>query len=98
MVDDIMWSDWLDYGEEQISKTPQESGVYMMHAAMKILYIGSSANLKQTILESLNNNCTKDAKRFRYSVISDHERTKTQLLKEYQEKHDGKLPRCMESS
>jgi len=98
MMNDITWSDWLDYSQEQISKTPQEPGVYMMHAAMKILYIGNSVNLRQTILESLSNNCTKDAKRFRYSVISDHEKTKTQLLKEYQEKHDGKLPRCMESS
>ena len=98
MVDDITWSDWLDYSEEQISKIPQEPGVYMMHAAMKILYIGNSTNLRQTILESLNDNCTKVAKRFRYSAIINHEETKTQLLKEYQEKHDGKLPRCMESS
>ena len=98
MADSIVWSDWLDYSEEQISKTPQEPGVYMMHAAMKILYIGNATNLRQTILESLNDNCTKDAKRFRYSAISNHDETKMQLLKEYQEKHDGKLPRCMESS
>lgn len=97
MTDGLTWSDWLDYNIEQISKIPQESGIYMMHAAMKILYIGNSTNLKQTILESLDDNCTKDAKRFRYSVISNHEETKMQLLKEYQEKHDGKLPRCMES-
>lgn len=98
MVDNIMWSDWLDYSKEQISKTPQEPGIYMMHAAMKILYIGNSDNLRQTILESLNDNCIKDAKRFRYSAITNHEEAKTQLLKEYQEKHDGKLPKCMESS
>lgn len=98
MADNITWSDWLDYSKEQISKTPEESGVYMMHAAMKILYIGNSDNLRQTILESLNDNCTKDAKRFRYSAIINHEEIKTQLLKEYQEKHDGKLPKCMESA
>ena len=98
MTDDLTWSDWLDYNIEQISKIPQEPGIYMMHAAMKILYIGNSTNLKQTILESLDDNCTKDAKRFRYLVISNHEETKMQLLKEYQEKHDGKLPRCMESA
>jgi hypothetical protein len=67
-----------------------------MHAAMKILYIGKTTNLRQTILESLNDSCTKDAKRFKYSTTSEHEQIGTQLLKEYQEKHDGKLPKCME--
>ena len=36
---EISWSDWLDYNQDEISKTPQEPGIYMMHAAMKILYI-----------------------------------------------------------
>ena len=97
MVDNITWSDWLDFNEEQISKIPVEAGVYMMHAAMKILYIGNTLNLRQTVLESLNDTCTKDAKRFRYSVLDDHEEIKNQLLKEYQDKHDGKSPKCMES-
>ncbi|MBI5697015.1 MAG: hypothetical protein HZC29_00620 [Thaumarchaeota archaeon] len=77
MVENITWSDWLDYNTNEISKMPVEPGVYMMHAAMKILVIGSSENLRQTILESLNDSCAN------------------QLLKEYQEKHDGKLPKCM---
>lgn len=98
MTDGITWSDWLDYSEGQISKTPQEPGVYMMHAAMKILQIGNTTNLRKTILDTLKDSCTSDAKRFRYSVITNHQEIKTQLLKEYQEKHDGKLPRCMESS
>lgn len=93
---EIVWSDWLDYSAEQISKIPEESGVYMMHAAMKILHIGKSKNLRQAILESLTNSCTKDAKRFKYSITPDYEYVGAQLLKEYQEKHDGKLPKCME--
>ncbi len=96
MVENITWSDWLDYNTNEISKMPAESGVYMMHAAMKILVIGSSDNLRQTILESLNDSCTREAKRFRYFVTNNHDETKNQLLKEYQEKHDGKLPKCME--
>lgn len=96
MENNITWSDWLDYSTEQIAKTPEEPGAYMMHAAMKILYIGDSNNLRQTILESLNDACTRDAKRFRYTISSKHEEIKTQLLKEYQEKHEGKLPKCME--
>jgi hypothetical protein len=96
MTENITWSDWLDYNTNEITKTPTEPGVYMMHAAMKILVIGSSDNLQQTILESLNDSCTRDAKRFRYFVTNAHDETKNQLLKEYQEKHDGKLPKCME--
>jgi hypothetical protein len=66
-----------------------------MHAAMKILYIGGTQNLKQSITESLNSACICEAKRFRYSVTDTHNELKEILLKEYQEKHDGKLPKCM---
>jgi excinuclease UvrABC nuclease subunit len=92
---EIAWSEWLDFNSEQISKIPTTSGVYMMHAAMKILYIGGSTNLRQTILESLNDSCIKDTKRFKYSNLDNHEEIKMQLIKEYQEKHNGELPKCM---
>jgi excinuclease UvrABC nuclease subunit len=95
-MSEIVWSEWLDYSSESISKIPEEPGVYMMHAAMKILYIGNAINLRQSILESLNNTCTKDAKRFKYSTTLEHKEIGMQLLKEYQEKHDGKMPKCME--
>lgn len=95
MSDAISWSDWLDFSEEQVSKVPESAGVYMMHAAMKILVIGNSANLKQSIAESLKTPCTSDAKRFRYFVTDSHLEIGQKLLKEYQEKHDGNLPKCM---
>jgi len=95
-MSEIVWSEWFDYNADEVSKIPEESGVYMMHAAMKILYIGNTTNLRQAILESLNNSCTKDAKRFKYSITTMHEQIGTQLLKEYQEKHEGNLPKCME--
>lgn len=95
MTDAISWSDWLDFSEELIAKVPESAGVYMMHAAMKILLIGNSANLKQSIAESLKAPCTSDAKRFRYFVTDSHLEIAQKLLKEYQEKHDGKPPKCM---
>jgi len=95
-MSEIVWSEWLDYNATEISKIPEEPGVYMMHAAMKILYIGKTTNLRQTILESLNDSCAKDAKRFKYSTTPEYEQIGAQLLREYQEKHDGKLPKCME--
>jgi len=96
MSDAISWSDWLDFSEEQVSNVPESPGVYMMHAAMKILFIGNSTNLKQSIAESLKAPCTSESKRFRYVETESHLETAQKLLKEYQEKHDGKLPRCME--
>ena len=94
-MSEIVWSEWFDYNADEVSKIPEESGVYMMHAAMKILYIGNTTNLRQAILESLNKSCIKDAKRFKYATTTVHEQIGTQLLKEYQEKHEGKLPKCM---
>lgn len=94
-MSEIAWSEWLDYNQEQISNVPVDSGVYMMHASMKILYIGHTANLRQSILESLSDTCVKDAKRFKYSTTPEHEKIGMQLLKEYQEKHNGEMPKCM---
>lgn len=95
MTEEISWSEWLDFNEENSSKIPESPGVYMMHAAMKILFIGSSTNIKQSITESLKMPCVSEAKRFRYFITNSHEETKNKLLKDYQEKHDGKLPKCM---
>jgi hypothetical protein len=95
-MSEIVWSEWLDFSSEQISKIPAESGVYTMHAAMKILVIGGTQNLRETILETLNDSCTKDAKRFKYSILANYEEVRMQLIKEYQEKHSGQLPKCMQ--
>ncbi len=93
---EISWSDWLDFSAEQIARVPESPGVFMMHAAMKILYIGDSDNLRSSIDKSLSSSCVCEAKRFRYSAIAAHDKIREQLLAEYKEKHDGKMPRCME--
>lgn len=95
MSEDIKWSDWLDFSQEQVEKTPESPGVYMMHAAMKILYIGDTDNLKKSIMESLSANCVCDAKRFRYFATPSHDEIKQRVLDEYKKKHDGKMPLCM---
>ncbi len=95
MSEEIKWSDWLDYNQEQIAKTPELPGIYMMHAAMKILYIGNTDNLKKSITESSSANCICDAKRFRYFSTRSHNEIKEKLLEDYKKKHDGKMPLCM---
>lgn len=93
---ELNWSDWLDFNASQVASIPELPGVFMMHASMKILYIGNSDNLKKGINESLGSSCVSDAKRFRYSVVDGHDKIVKQLLAEYREKHGGKMPKCME--
>ena len=95
MSEEIKWSDWLDFNQEHAKKIPESPGVYMMHAAMKILYIGNTDNLKKSIIESLSANCVCDAKRFRYFSTTSHNEIKEKILDEYRKKHDGKMPKCM---
>jgi hypothetical protein len=93
---ELNWSDWLDFSASQVANVPELPGVFMMHASMKILYIGDSINLKKSISESLESSCICDAKRFRYAAVDGHDKIREQLLAEYKEKHGGKMPKCME--
>ena len=46
---EVLWSDWLDFNQETFEKIPKLPGVFMMHVAMKILFIGGSENMKKSI-------------------------------------------------
>jgi hypothetical protein len=97
-IPDLNWSSWLDFNKNTINNIPLYEGVYKMHASMKILYIGNSNNIRQSLLELLLNSCVnKSATRFSYAVIESSDKIKDFLLKEYRNKHNGKLPLCMES-
>ena len=98
-IETLNWSDWLDFNKDTIDNIPEDEGVYKMHASMKILHIGSSYNLKQSLLESLSNSCISNKPtRFSFVTTQSSEKIKEVLLNEYRNKHDGKLPICMESS
>jgi len=90
----IEWSDWLDFNQDMISKTPETSGVFMMHAAMRILCIGGSENMRKTI-EDISEKCVLDATRFRYGQEKDFEKIKNKLIADYKKRHEGKSPECM---
>lgn len=93
-----IWSEWLDFDQSNITRAaiPDKPGVFKVHASMKILYIGSSMNLRQSLLESLPDPCIGKARRFSYLVTEKAEQIKDQLLKEYRETHRGNLPACMD--
>ncbi len=79
------WSDWLDYNEETISKIPQSAGVYMMHASMKILFIGGSENINISIQDKNGDSCISRATRERYMQTASYEQITDDLIKDYQD-------------
>jgi len=89
------WSQWLEFDRANIETAPESPGVCVMHASMKVLYIGGSQNVRQELLGRLSDPCTGKAKRFRYMTTPSFESVKGQMLKEYVEKHGGQLPLCM---
>jgi hypothetical protein len=91
------WSEWLDFDRANIESVPESPGVCMIHASMKVMYIGGGANIRQTLLKCLLEKCTSKAKRFHYLLTPSYDQVKEQMLKEYAEKHGGSLPICMGS-
>ena len=89
------WSQWLDFDRDNIASIAESEGVYKIHAGMKILFIGSGENLRESLLECMSDPCMSKAKRFSYAIIESSDKVKEQLLNEYRSKHDGKLPSCM---
>lgn len=92
----MSWSDWLDFDVAGVDKVPEQAGVFLMHASMKVHYIGGSANMRRSLEELLSDPCSKNAKRFHYMLTASFEEEKEKLLKDYADKHQGKLPICME--
>ena len=90
------WSQWLDFDRQVVEAAPEAAGVCVMHASMKMMYIGGSPNIRQTLLERLSDPCTGKAKRFRYLLTASYLQVQGQMLREYLEKHAGKMPLCME--
>jgi hypothetical protein len=90
------WSPWLDFERDTIANIAESKGVYKIHAGMKILFIGSSQNLRESMLGCLSDPCISKAKRFSYALIESPDNVKEQLLNEYRNKHNGRVPTCME--
>ena len=92
------WSEWLDFNVETIkSVVPEESGLFKVHASMKILYIGIADNLKTTLLDSISDPCIGKGQRFSYLINHNSlENLKAKLLDDFKLRHNGTLPACME--
>jgi hypothetical protein len=91
------WSQWLDFDRANVEAVPESPGACVLHASMKILYIGAGQNVRQELLGRLSDPCTARAKRFRYLVTPEFESIREQQVKEYVSKH-SKMPPCMEQN
>ena len=96
-VNELNWSPWLDFNSENIRNVIESEGVYKIHAGMKILFIGSGQNLRESILICLSDPCRNKAKRFSYAITAASDKVQEQLLIEYRKKHNDTLPECMEN-
>ena len=96
-IEALDWSPWLDFNRDNIFNIAESEGVYKLHAGMKILFIGSSQNIRQSLLGCLSNPCISKAKRFSYAITQSSDKINEQLLNEYRNKHNGSLPTCMEN-
>ncbi|MGH9991441.1 MAG: hypothetical protein ACREAZ_02205 [Nitrososphaera sp.] len=92
------WSQWLDFDPANIDTVPESAGVFVTHASMKTLYIGGGPNLRTMLADLVSDACTGKSKRFRYMLTTDFGIEKERLIKEYAEKHGGRLPLCLENS
>ena len=93
----LEWSSWVDFNSNSMNKVPESEGVYKLHASMKILFIGNSRNLKQSLTQDLTNPCYTNNARFSYALTEAADKVILNLLDEYRNKHDGKLPLCMQN-
>jgi len=95
-LEELNWSEWIDFDKSTVENISEEDGVYKMHASMKILYIGGNTqNIRQSLFDCLSDPCISKATRFSYALTDSADIVKEQLLKEYRSKHNGKLPTCM---
>ncbi|MFQ5998758.1 MAG: hypothetical protein ACE5KO_05580 [Candidatus Bathyarchaeia archaeon] len=83
----------MNFDKDSTENVPHASGIYVMHTAMKILYVGYSYDMRKSLGENRSDPCISEAKRFRYMLTNSPDEAKKKLLKEYFEKH-GQLPRC----
>jgi len=67
-IQSLEWSSWFDFNSNSIHEIPESEGVYKLHANMKILFIGNSKNIKQSLTQELTNPCFNNNARFSYAI------------------------------
>ena len=95
-LSELNWSEWFEFNQENINKVPSLGGVFRMHQNMKMMYIGNSDNIQKRLSQLLIESCIADSKRFCFIESPNHEQIKEQVLNDYKNRHEGKMPKCMQ--
>lgn len=89
-----------DFTEENISRSPNQAGVYALYDASGIVYFGRATGTTVTIRSRLydhkrgdGDGCTQSATHYSREVTSTPVAREKELLEHYKQEH-GVLPRC----
>ena len=86
---------------QNLNKAPDKAGVYALFDGNEIIYYGRAQGGDVTIRSRLKDHksgregsCTSNASHYMREVTSSPVKREQELLEEYKQTHNGKLPRC----
>jgi hypothetical protein len=97
-------NDFYEWKETNAKNIPEASGVYGLFESQtenSLIYIGSSSNLRERFTHYWETNfsedpCKQTTKWYKREITNDYEKREKELLEQYKEEHDEKLPKCNE--
>lgn len=91
------------FTKDNVNKAPDKAGVYALYDGNETIYYGRAKGGDVTIRTRLQNHkagkdgsCTKKATHYGREAILSPVKRENELLEEYKNTHNGKLPRCNE--
>ena len=98
-IDGYDFYHWL---ESNAKNTPEAGGVYGLFEAQSddsLIYIGSASNMRERFTGYWDTNfsedpCKSTTKFYKREVTTDYKNREKELLEQYKNEHNGKLPRC----
>ncbi len=100
MVGDIMpiGGDRYPWSKNNVDGAREEGATYSLYSGNKLIYIGSTGNLRKRFQDYWNKNfeddpCKRDTDAYKREYRSDYRKREIELLEEYKRQH-GKLPEC----
>lgn len=86
---------WYDFTSTNLDKVPQTPGVYCLGNKNGIIYIGSSKDLRDRLMDHYYSNdpCIQKARQFAIEPCANYVQEERSRLRRYLIKH-GRLPDC----
>lgn len=99
-------SGFYDWKESNAKNIPAKSGVYGFFEKQtedSLIYIGCSSNLRERFTgywetDFADDPCKRTTKYYKREITANFKAREKELLEQYKDEHDGKLPRCNEKT